>query len=93
MRKKEGLSCCLAAACRAGRMTPKGRRGWHRRVLITRRSPPRRVTPGADGGAYLASFGTALRGAGYDGTVSIECGWTEFEAEMIRGLAFLRAHF
>lgn len=55
--------------------------------------PPRRVTPGADGGAYLASFGAALRGAGYDGTVSIECGWTEFETEMIRGLAFLRAHF
>lgn len=53
--------------------------------------PPRRVTPGADGGEYLARFTAALRGAGYGGRISIECGWTDFEAEMEQGLAFLRA--
>ena len=42
---------------------------------------------------YAEIAAAPLRGAGYDGTVSIECGWTEFETEMIRGLAFLCAHF
>ena len=59
-------------------------------VHIHAAEPPRRVTPGADGGDYLRRFAAALRGAGYHGRVSIECGWTDFEKEMAQGLAFLR---
>lgn len=64
-----------------------------RLVHIHAAEPPRRVTPGADGGDYLRRFAAALREAGYDGRVSIECGWTEFEKEMEQGLLFLRSCF
>ena len=66
-------------------------REWLAHIHVA--EPPGRMVPGADGGAYLACFGKALREAGYDGRVSIECRWEHFEAEMEQGLHFLKKSF
>ena len=50
---------------------------------------PDRVYPGRDGGEYLKKFAQALRQAGYEGRVTVECGFTDFLPEMQAAGKFL----
>lgn len=43
---------------------------------------PARVYPGRDGGAYIKEFGKHLKNAGYEGRVSVECGYDEFAKDI-----------
>ncbi len=52
--------------------------------------PPERVYPGKNGGAYLRAFASALRGAGYTGGVTAECGFGgDLRAELAASRAFM----
>ncbi|MGI5894822.1 MAG: sugar phosphate isomerase/epimerase family protein [Candidatus Merdivicinus sp.] len=55
--------------------------------------PPARVYPGRDGGEYLKQFAAALKDAGYDGRVSVECGYQDFEREIEPARVFLEEAF
>lgn len=50
---------------------------------------PDRVYPGRDGGEYLKQFAAALREAGYDGRVTVECSFRDFLPEMQAAGKFL----
>lgn len=51
-----------------------------------------RLAPGTGQYPYT-EFADQLRQAGYDGMVSVECSWKDFEAEAAPSLAFLRRVF
>ena len=55
--------------------------------------PPDRVYPGRDGGEYLMGFAQALQSSGYCGRVSVECGFTDFNSEIMSARAFLEEAF
>ena len=55
--------------------------------------PPERVYPGRDGGQYLTRFAKALRSSGYCGRVSVECGFSDFNREIMSARAFLEEAF
>ena len=52
---------------------------------------PGRGYPGRDGGGYLTRFARALRG--YCGRVSIECSFSDFQAEIHPACTFLKGAF
>ena len=51
---------------------------------------PGRVYPGKNGGEYLVQVGKVLREIGYDGDLTIECGYSDFVSDMTAGLTFLK---
>ena len=55
--------------------------------------PPDRKVPGADGGEYLTQYAKKLMSLGYDGGVSVECGYKDFSADCRDALAFLKKIF
>lgn len=57
---------------------------------------PKRSVPGSDDGkdlSYNRRFARELIRSGYNGAVSIECGFGDFKADAVRGLAYLREIF
>lgn len=63
-----------------------GSRIGHAHICDTERTPPGR------GDWPLGEFLTALRRGGYDGPVTIEANFTDFESELADALVWLRAH-
>ena len=55
--------------------------------------PPERVFPGRNGGEYLKQFAAVLKETGYDGRVSVECGYQDFKKEASSGCVFLKEVF
>jgi len=55
--------------------------------------PPNRKVPGSDGGAYLTEYAKKLISLGYDGTVSVECGYKDFSSDCRDALVFLKKTF
>lgn len=51
---------------------------------------PGRLYPGFHGGEYLKKVGSVLHEIGYNSDLTIECGYTDFIADMSAGLAFLK---
>ncbi len=51
---------------------------------------PGRVRPGKTGSDYLVRVGNVLKEIGYNGDLTIECGYEDFMADMSAGLAFLK---
>lgn len=51
---------------------------------------PDRVRPGQNGGEYLKQVGSVLKEIGYNGDLTIECGYKDFMADMSAGFAFLK---
>jgi sugar phosphate isomerase/epimerase len=51
-----------------------------------------RLYPGSGSYPYPAFYG-ALRGAGYDERISIECNWRDFAGELPRAMRFLRESY
>ncbi len=54
---------------------------------------PDRTYPGSHGGEYLSKFADALGKTEYRGRVSVECGFSDFEREVILAYDFMKKHF
>lgn len=52
--------------------------------------PPERIRPGAAGGAYLTEFIRALQSIGYEGGVTVECGFRDWPGDALTSIAFLK---
>ena len=55
--------------------------------------PPERVYPGKSGGQYLTEFAKVLKESGYSGRVSIECGYSDFKADISAAKKFISEVF
>ncbi len=54
---------------------------------------PDRTCPGKHGGEYLSEFASSLKRTAYSGTISVECGFSDFLSELPKALDFLKRNF
>lgn len=65
--------------------------GYLRHIHIS--EPVNRGYPGCIGGEYLMEFADKLHKIGYDGDVTVECSFTDFDSEAPLGAQFMKKYF
>ncbi len=54
---------------------------------------PDRTYPGSVDGKYLTAFAAALKSTAYEGRISVECGFSDFEKEVALAYSFVKDRF